>query len=105
MGDRISVRKLARAVNLSPSRFAHLFHQHVGMPPGRYLRHRRLERARLLLESSFLSVKEVMAAVGFNDPSHFSRDFQRVYGASPRAWRERLARPPPGHELAIFANE
>jgi AraC family transcriptional regulator, arabinose operon regulatory protein len=105
MGDGITVGELARAANLSQSRFAHLFHQQVGISPGRYLRRRRLERARLLLQSTFLSVKEVMAAVGYNDPSHFSRDFQRAYGASPRAWRERIARPPPDPELAILANK
>lgn len=99
MADGITVADLARAVNLSQSRFAHLFHQQIGAAPGRYLRQRRLERARLLLESTFLSVKEVMAAVGFNDPSHFSRDFKSAFGASPRAWREPLARAH-GHATA-----
>lgn len=88
MADPLSVGELARAVNLSESRFAILFRQQIGMPPGCYIRRRRLERARLLLESTYLSVKDVMALVGFNDPSHFSRDFQQAFGASPRAWRK-----------------
>ena len=92
MGDGITVADLARAANLSQSRFAQLFHQQMGVSPGRYLRQRRLERARLLLQSTFLTVRQVMTAVGFNDPSHFSRDFQCAFGASPRAWREHMAR-------------
>ena len=87
MGEELTLDDLARHVNLSRSRFAHVFRQQTGRAPGRYLRDLRLARARVLLETTFLSIKEVMAAVGFNDPSHFSRDFQHAFGASPRAWR------------------
>jgi transcriptional regulator GlxA family with amidase domain len=104
MGDGITVADLARAANLSQSRFGDLFSQQMGMSPGRYLRHRRLERARLLLQSTYLSVRQVMAAVGFNDPSHFSRDFRRAYGASPRAWRARTGPAPAQLESAILVN-
>ena len=91
----LRLEDLAQHVNLSPSRFAHLFTAEVGTSPARYLRRLRFRRARLLLETTYLSVKEVMAHVGFNDASHFSRDFRRIYGVPPRAWRQRLARPPP----------
>ena len=90
--DAITVEGLAARVNLSRSRFAHLFKAQVGVPPGRYLREQRLRHARRLLETTFLSVKQVMAEVGINDPSHFSRDFQRAFGTSPRAWRQRVRR-------------
>jgi AraC family transcriptional regulator of arabinose operon len=103
LGEDISVSELARMVNLSRSRFAHLFRQQTGSSPARYLRDFRLDRARLLLETTFLSVKEVMAAVGFNDPSHFSRDFHGAFGASPREWRKRVQRSP-GLELAPAAD-
>ena len=103
MADDLSLDELARTVNLSRSRFAHLFRQQTGSSPGKQLREFRLDRARVLLETTFLSVKEVMAAVGLNDPSHFSRDFQRAFGASPREWRKRIARPPPRLELAALA--
>jgi transcriptional regulator GlxA family with amidase domain len=91
MGDGITMDDLARSVNLSRSRFAQLFREQTGIAPARYLRDFRLDRARLLLETTFLSVKEVMAAVGFSDPSHFSRDFHSTFGASPREWRKRNA--------------
>ena len=101
--DLVSIDELAARANLSRSRFSHLFKQHTGVAPGRYLRDLRLDRARALLETTFLSVKEVMAAVGINDPSHFSRDFQATFGASPREWRKRVARAPHGLELAASA--
>jgi AraC family transcriptional regulator, arabinose operon regulatory protein len=95
---------LVRATNLSRSRFAHLFRLHTGVPPGKYLRDVRFARARTLLETTFLSIKEVMAEVGFHDPSHFSRDFQAAFGVSPSQWRKRVVedatRPRATDELA-----
>jgi AraC family transcriptional regulator, arabinose operon regulatory protein len=81
------VPELAAAVNLSPSRFAYLFRRDTGVSPARYLHTLRMERARLLLERTFLSVKEVMAYVGVNDPSHFSRDFRKYHGVPPTGVR------------------
>jgi AraC-like DNA-binding protein len=90
----LTVAELARAARLSESRFAHLFTREVGSSPGRYLHALRMIRARLLIERTSLSIKEVMAQVGCNDPSHFTRDFARFHGLSPRAWRAAAARAP-----------
>ena len=79
----LRVADFARAVNLAPSRFSVLFRSHTGCSPARYLRTLRLDEARRLLEHTFLSVKEVMALVGYNDPSHFTRDFSRFHGTAP----------------------
>jgi AraC family transcriptional regulator of arabinose operon len=87
----LCIAALARAVNLSPSRFTHLFRAETGLSPKQCLRRMRLERARALLEESFLSVKEVMAAVGIGDPSHFTRDFKRFYGVLPTDLRQNRA--------------
>ena len=57
------------------------------MPPIRYLRLLRMDRAKNLLESSFLSVKEIAFQVGLNDESHFVRDFKSTYGFSPALYR------------------
>jgi transcriptional regulator GlxA family with amidase domain len=83
----LSVPDLARAVNVSPSYLTRLFRQQTGRPPAKFARDARLERAHFLLRTSFLTVKEVMAEVGWNDPSHFCRDFKREFGASPTAVR------------------
>jgi transcriptional regulator GlxA family with amidase domain len=94
LGETFSIGELARRVNLSPSRFRALFTTQIGLPPAVYLQRLRLRRARLLVERTFLSVKEIMALVGYNDPSHFSRDFRRQHGQPPTAFRgEGLATP------------
>jgi transcriptional regulator GlxA family with amidase domain len=88
----LGVADLAAGVNLSASRLIHLFRAETGLPPARYLRELRLRRARADLEQTFLSVKQIMFAAGFTDPSHFSRTFKRHYGVSPAAVRPRAAR-------------
>jgi len=96
----LAVSELARRVNLSRSRLTHLFHADVGCSPARYLREARLDRARQLVEQTSLSVKEIMARVGFNDPSHFTRDFAKRHGASPRRIRARARSPGVAHGRA-----
>ncbi|HEY7786262.1 MAG TPA: helix-turn-helix transcriptional regulator [Pyrinomonadaceae bacterium] len=83
----LSLGGLARSVNLSVWRFSHIFRSDVGMSPIQYLRFLRMERARILLETSFLSIKEIAHNVGLNDESHFVRDFKKTYGTSPTLYR------------------
>lgn len=83
----LSLAEFAQSVNLSIWRLCHIFKSDVGMPPIRYLRLLRMERAKDLLESSFLSVKEIAFQVGLNDESHFVRDFKSTYGFSPALYR------------------
>ena len=83
----LRIGEIARAVNLSTSRFTRLFREATGDSPARYLQVRRLERARILIETTFFTIKEVMVKVGFNDPSHFTRYFSRHHGVSPTGIR------------------
>ena len=90
MADPLTIRGLAAIAGLSPSRFAHLFRQSMGVSPLRHLHALRMSRARQLLEESALPIRDVMHQVGWNDPSHFSKDFKRRFGVSPRRYRDRI---------------
>jgi AraC-like DNA-binding protein len=87
VSGELSLSEFAQSVNLSVWRLCHLFKSDVGMPPMRYLRVLRMDRAKDLLESSFLSVKEIGFRVGLTDESHFVRDFKAIYGLSPACYR------------------
>ena len=84
---RITLPALAAETGLSVSRLSHLFKGQTGHAPARYLKQFRMDRARELLETSFLSVKEICAQVGVGDVSHFVRDFEKIYGLSPSRYR------------------
>src|SRR5215217_5935917 len=95
-----SPAQLAALVNLSPSRLHQLFKEETGLPPARYLRRLRMRRAKELLETTNLSVKQVMAAVGVSDESHFVRDFKESCGLTPAKYRERFRRRAPAAHAA-----
>ncbi len=46
--------------------------------------------AKRLLTYQNMAVKEVAAALGFNDPFYFSNFFKKQTGISPKAWKEKL---------------
>lgn len=96
----LAIAELARAVNLSTSHLTRLFLAHTGLTPARYDKDRRLDASRELIVDTFLSIKEVMAAVGWNDPSHFSREFKRRFGCAPSDLRDTAAaeRPAPDQD-------
>jgi len=83
---------LAVLVNLSPSRFRHLFKQETGMGPAQYLKEIRLVRAEKMLRTTFLSIKQILKQVGIASNAHFVRDFRRKYGTTPTAYRRTIRR-------------
>ena len=85
---KLSLREIAASVGLSPSRLGALFVTDLEVSPMRHLKAVRMRQARALLQSSKLNVKEIAAHVGFNDVSHFVRDFSRLYGKSPATIRK-----------------
>jgi transcriptional regulator GlxA family with amidase domain len=103
LAQPLAITALAAHVSLSPSRFRQLFITQTGVAPARYLQRLRLRRARLLIERTFLSVKEVMTLVGYHDPSHFSRDFRRHHGMPPSALRGTEAATPMRRLVRAFA--
>ena len=84
---KLSLRQIAAGIGMSRSRLSALFVTHLEVSPMRFLKTIRMSQARELLQSSSLNVKEIAARAGFNDISHFVRDFNRLYGKSPRTIR------------------
>jgi len=92
-GRPISLGVAAKSVNMSSSRLRHIFKAETGMSPGKFAKMQRLFRAAELLKSSAMSVKEIIAEIGVNDSSHFTRDFTKVFGVTPTDYRHRWVAP------------
>ncbi|WP_309070841.1 AraC family transcriptional regulator [Arthrobacter sp.] len=83
----IRVPDLAALVGVSSSQLSKLFREATG---GGVLAHHlalKMARARLLLDTTVLSVAQVGRAIGMDDQFYFSRQFRRVHGLSPTAYR------------------
>jgi transcriptional regulator GlxA family with amidase domain len=87
--QRISLTELANVVDLSPPHLSHLFKTRTGLSPGEYFRRLRMEKARHLLATSLLSIKQIMVVVGYSNRSNFLRHFRRYFDLAPSEYRKR----------------
>lgn len=92
LDEPIYLPTLARLVNLSVSHFSTLFRAELKISPQTYLERRRMDRASKLLQIASLSIKEIAAMTGFEDPLYFSKRFTRHWGHPPSAHREKTRR-------------
>jgi len=80
--------EVALACEMSPSRFCREFKAAFGVTYVEYLARYRIQEAKRLLGNLSMSVTDVAAAVGFTDPSYFTRVFRKIAGSSPTEYRE-----------------
>jgi transcriptional regulator GlxA family with amidase domain len=81
-------RELAALVGFSEFHFNVAFRNSLGSPPHEFLIRRRIERAQQLMLSTDMSLCDIATECGLADQAHLSRQFRRVVGASPAAWRK-----------------
>lgn len=91
LNQPLQVTTLAALVNISPSHLFALFKRRTGRAPIDLFIRLRMQRACELIETTSASVKEVAAALGYEDPFYFSRVFKSVNQVSPSAYRRRFS--------------
>jgi AraC family transcriptional regulator of arabinose operon len=89
LAEPLDVHRLAGVVHLSASRLTHLFRDHLGTSPQRYVERQRVTRAKQLLDLTARPVAAIAREVGWADPLYFSQRFRRFVGQSPTAYRRR----------------
>lgn len=89
LADRVKSQDLARLLNVSPRYFGNMFSGLMGTPLTRYLNQRRILKAKEELFLTPLSIKEIAADVGFDDPFYFARTFRKFTGISPTQYRQK----------------
>lgn len=88
--EPLRVRDLAEDVNMSESTLYHSFKQVTRMSPLQFQKKLRLHEARRLMLSEGLEAATASYRVGYESPSHFSREYSRMFGAPPRADVDKL---------------
>ena len=83
LADSLTIEQLAKVVYMHPTAFIRYFKNRMGMPPLKYIKYLRLERAKLYLETTDYAIQEIASLTGFTTTSHFSREFKAAYGMSP----------------------
>lgn len=86
-GD-LTVKTLSAHINMSPYHFSRFFKKMTGNSPHEYVVMCRLNRAKHLLKTSDLSIKEIAYQVGYNSPSNFITSFNTNVGVPPGKFRD-----------------
>lgn len=86
--ENVGIEKLSRQIGLSPNYLRSLFKEVTGKTILEYSIELRMEKAAELLKNKSLKIKEVSAAVGYENVSYFGMLFQRKYGVTPNEYRK-----------------
>ncbi|MHB9023653.1 MAG: helix-turn-helix domain-containing protein [Armatimonadota bacterium] len=86
--EPLTIEELAERANMSPRHLFRRFRQGTGIPPIEYLISLRMRKATILLRETSRTIGDIAAAVGVPDSNYFSRQFKRVTGVCPRAYRK-----------------
>ncbi len=86
----LRIDDIAQELGMSVSSFYHHFKAVTAMSPLQFQKHMRLQEARRLMLSEGLDAASAGYRVGYNDASHFSREYKRLFGLPPLRDVERL---------------
>ena len=86
-GEKLSVAQIAAMVNMSESRFAHVFKKEAGISFWEYVNQVRMDQAEKLLRETDLRIGDIAEKIGVDNANYFSAQFKKRKGKSPLAYR------------------
>ena len=87
--QRITIDDITRLSGYSRRYIQLLFKKFTGKSMGDYIRRRRLCRAAILVRLTSMSMIDIATLLFFDSQQSFSREFKKLFGCSPRQYRER----------------
>ena len=81
--SEITIQGIAQELGVSYSNFRKLFKEYTGLSPATYQQELRLLRAKELLSTTDLSIKEIAYRLNFESPDYFSAKFKAKMGVKP----------------------
>ncbi|MHA6533489.1 response regulator [Paenibacillus sp. BAC0078] len=88
--EQISLADLAARFFINPYYLSQIFKQKTGDTYLNFLTQIRIGKAKELLETTDLKMYEICQMVGYSDPQHFSRMFEKIAGCKPKEYRKNL---------------
>lgn len=85
--NHIKVSDIANYIGIDRSYLTSLFKKNLNVSPQQYLMQFRLSEAAKLLKTTNMSVNEISAEIGYEDPFTFSKAFKKIYGVSPQSYK------------------
>lgn len=86
--DPVTLDEIASKSDISVRHLNRIFQAYYQTTPIAYLQRLRLERACTMLKQTSLSITDISYACGFNDSNYLTRQFKKIYGMTPKAYRK-----------------
>ena len=81
--NKLTVPGVAEAVEVSASYLTALFHKHLQLSPGEYIRRIKLQESKQLIREGAMNFTEIAEALQYSTVHHFSRQFKEKFGITP----------------------
>lgn len=88
IGSKLSLKELGAMMHLQPTYLSNSFKKSFGVSLIQYCIIRRIERSKILLNTSSYSLEEISEKLGFNNAFHYSMTFKKHLGISPSKFRK-----------------
>ncbi len=88
--SEISVKEIARIMNVTPTHLCRIMHNNIAMTPLEYLNALRIGEAKRLMVETTMNISEIAFGAGFKDHNYFSRLFRKKTGRSPTAFMSKI---------------
>ncbi len=88
--NELTVEELCSVFDLSRSKLYEMSHKYYGMSIAKYIKKKRIEKAKALLKSKKFSIAEVAEKSGLYDANYFSKVFKAEEGISPKEYKKRI---------------
>lgn len=92
INEKLSINELAERAGYSEYYFSRKFKQEMGCTLTEYIMREKIERAKVLLSTTSMSIMEISIELSFNSRSYFSDTFQKNTGISPGEYRKQNVR-------------
>lgn len=84
----IGLNEVASATGYTPSYLTHLTKQGTGKTVQQWIIAYKMAEAKRLLAETDMPIQRVAAALGYNDPGGFHRQFRKTFDTTPQSWRQ-----------------
>lgn len=83
VAEKLTVPVVAENIGVSASYLTALFHKHLQLSPGEYIRRIKLQQSRQLIREGQMNFTEISEALCYSTVHHFSRQFKQMFGMTP----------------------
>lgn len=88
--QKLNLKMLAETLDMSESTLSRLFKNETGINLNYYINEKRMQKAKELLQSSELKIKDVASAVGMDDQLYFNKVFKKYFDMTPSDYRKQF---------------